>query len=145
MIIENTRFGTIEIEDDKVIRIVRSMPGFPGRECFVILDRKESHPFLWLQCIDDPQLSFVILNPYLLIPDYSFDLKSAFVEVSWEEDNEENLSVFVIINASSGVPSEMTANLMAPLLINAKRFEAVQIILQDGSYSHRHLLFGTEN
>ena len=53
MIIENTRFGSIEIGDEKIITMIRSLPGFPGKKQFVILDRKESHPFLWYQCIDE--------------------------------------------------------------------------------------------
>ena len=62
-------------------------------------------------------------------------------EMSWQADGEECLTAFVLVNASSGIPAEMTANLMAPLVVNTKRFEAVQVIMQDSGYSCRHPLF----
>jgi flagellar assembly factor FliW len=144
LIIENTRFGTIEIEEEKIITMKRDIPGFPGKDRFVMLNREESHPFLWYQCVDDPKLAFVLLNPFLMMPDYSFDLSPILSEMTWQSD-EDNLTIFAIVNASSGVPEKMTANLEAPLIINTERFEAIQVILQDGVYSHKYPIFQKEN
>jgi len=141
LIVENTRFGTIEIKEDKIITMKRDMPGFPGRKRFVLLNREESRPFLWYQCVDDPALAFILLNPYLSMPDYSFDLNSILSEMSWQTDGVDNVTIFVIVNASSGVPGKMTVNLMAPMIINTNRLEAIQVIMQDSVYSHKHPLF----
>ena len=151
MILENTRFGTIEVSDDKIVTMIRSMPGFPGRKRFILLNREESQPFLWYQSVDDPALAFVIINPYLLNPTYSADLKPAAIgEMAWGDHGMEDVAVFVIVNASIGAPEKMTANLMAPLVINTKRLEAIQVVLQDSVYSHMHPIFekgsnGTQN
>ena len=139
MIVENTRFGTIKIKEEKIITMKRDMPGFAGRKRFVLLDREESRPFLWYQCVDDPALAFILLNPFLLMPDYSLDIDSILSEMSWQTDD--NVTIFVIVNASSGVPGKMTANLMAPMIINTDKLEAIQVILQDSIYSHKHPLF----
>jgi flagellar assembly factor FliW len=141
MIVENTRFGTIEIKEDKIITMKRDIPGFSGRKRFVLLDREESRPFLWYQCVDDPPLAFILLNPFQLMPDYSLDIKAIFAGMSWSVDDVDNVTIFVIVNASSGVPGKMTANLMAPVIINTDKLEALQVILQDGIYSHKHPLF----
>ena len=141
MIIENTRFGTIEINDEKIITMIRSMPGFPERDRYIILNREESNPFLWFQCVDDPQLAFVLLNPYLVKPDYSVNLKNAVSEMSWEPEEEKNLAVFVIVNVPPGAPDKMTANLMGPIIINTERLEAVQMIFQDSPYSHQYPIY----
>ena len=141
MIVDNTRFGTIEIKEDKIITMKRDMPGFAGRKGFVLLNREESRPFLWYQCVDDPALAFILLNPFLLMPDYSFDLNSILSEISWQTDGVDNVTIFVIVNASSGVPDKMTVNLMAPMIINTNKLEAIQVILQDSVYSHKHPLF----
>ena len=142
MIVDNTRFGTIKIKEEKIITMKRDMPGFAGRKRFVLLDREESRPFLWYQCVDDPALAFILLNPFLLMPDYSFELNSILSEMSWQIDEVDNLTIFVVVNASSGVPGKMTVNLMAPLIINTDKLEAIQVILQDSVYSHKHPLFG---
>lgn len=141
MIIDNTRFGTIEIEEEKIITMKRDIPGFQGRKRFVMLNREESNPFLWYQSVDDPALAFVILSPCLLKQDYTVDLAHTIDEMSWKADDEDHLATFVLVNASSGVPEKMTANLMAPLIVNTKRFEAVQIIMKDSGYSHRYPVF----
>jgi flagellar assembly factor FliW len=145
LIIENTRFGAIEIKDEKIITMKRGIPGFPGRNRFVMLNREESHPFLWYQCVDDPKLAFVLLNPFLLKPDFSFDFNPILSEMSWQTDETSSLAIFIIVNASSGDPAKMTANLMAPLIINTKRYEAIQHILQDGVYSHKYPICQKDN
>jgi flagellar assembly factor FliW len=147
VIIEQTRFGTINIEPAKIITMVRTLPGFPDRKRFVILNREESRPFLWFQSVDDPRLAFVIINPFLFIPDYQVDFKGTSQELGWEIKGKEesgNLSVFVLVNAASGSPENISVNLMAPLLIHMERFEAVQLIMQDSGYPHKHPLFKKE-
>jgi len=145
VIIENTRFGSIEIGDEKIITMIRSLPGFPGKKRFVILDRKESHPFLWYQCVDDPALALVLLNPNLFKSDYAVDLKAAVSGIPWDDEAEEDIAVFVVVNASSGKPEKMTANLMAPILVNTKRFEAAQMIFQNSPYPHNFPIFSADN
>jgi len=141
VIIENTRFGNIEIEEKKIVTMPSCMLGFPGRNRYILLDREASKPFLWYQCVDDPSLAFVVMSPCLFQPDYSIDLRQIIKEMSWEEDGEESLSVFVVVNASHGAPEKMTANLVAPLIINIKNFEAVQKVFHDSPFSHKHPIF----
>lgn len=139
--VETTKFGTIQIEEEKIITMPAGMLGFQGRKRFIVLDREESRPFYWYQCVDDPDLSFVIINPYLFKPDYSVDLKPTLKEMSWEADGEESLELYVVVNASNGAPDKITANLIGPLLINTRRWEAVQIVIHNNSYSHKYPIF----
>jgi flagellar assembly factor FliW len=142
VILENTRFGTIEVKEDKIVTMIRSMPGFPGRKRFVMLNRKESLPFLWYQSVDEPQLAFVLIDPYIFVPEYEIELNHAIDEVAWDDMNDPaDLAVFVVVNTSKGDPEKMTANLIAPLLINTRRLEGFQMIIQDRPYSLRHPIF----
>ena len=141
MKLETRDFGLLEIDEQKMITMPSGMPGFPGMQRFVILDREESRPFLWYQCVDDPGLAFVIINPYLFKPDYSLELAPAIKDMSWEESQEKELVVYAIVNASEGVPEKITANLIGPLVINTKKNEAVQMVISGSSYSHKHPIF----
>jgi len=136
--IETAQFGTIQIAEGKIITMPAGMPGFPGRRRFIILEREETRPFCWYQCVDDPGLALVIMNPYFFKPDYSVDLKPALKEMSWENDGEDSLSLYVVVNASEGMPEKITANLIGPLVINSRRHEAVQMVIHDSPYSHRY-------
>jgi flagellar assembly factor FliW len=139
--LETKDFGPVEIDDTEVIHMPTGMPGFPGVVRFVILEREETRPFLWYQCVDDPDLAFVLINPWLFRPDYSVDLGATLREMSWESDREEDLGVYVIVNASEGVPEKITANLTGPIVINNRRKEAAQLVITGSPYSHKQLIF----
>ena len=109
----------------------RSLPGLPGRKRFILLDRKESHPFYWFQAIDDPSLAFALVNPYLFKPDYVVDTNPVLNEMEWGLNGEEDVHVFVIVNATHGAPEKITANLMAPLVICISSCKGRQVIQDD--------------
>lgn len=135
------QFGTITLCDDKILTMPSGMPGFPGMNRFTILDHEELQPFHTLQSIDDPDLTFIIMDPFIFMPDYTIDVEPTLKEMGWDDVTEDDLVVFTIINASSNDPKEITANLLGPLLINTKINEAVQMVLTDGKYTHKHHIF----
>jgi flagellar assembly factor FliW len=139
--LETRDFGQVEIDETRVITMPAGMPGFPGMARFVILEREETQPFLWYQCVDDPDLAFVILNPKLFQPGYSVDLGAALRDMSWGGDKEEDLAVYVIVNASEGVPEKITANLIGPIVINTVKKEAAQLVVTGSLYSHKQPVF----
>ena len=141
MKLETRDFGQIDIDEDRVITMPAGMPGFPEAQRFIILDREETRPFLWYQCVDDPDLAFVIINPKLFQPDYSLDLGAVLREMSWNGDREEDLAVYAIVNASEGIPEKITANLIGPLVINTRKKEATQMVITGSPYSHRQPVF----
>lgn len=141
MKLETRDFGQVDIDEEKVITMPAGMPGFPGMQRFVILDREETRPFLWYQCVDDPGLAFVIINPNLFEPDYAVDLKAVLREMSWNGCREEDLAVYAIVNASEGIPEKITANLIGPLVINTRKKGATQMVITGSPYSHKQPVF----
>lgn len=138
MKIKTTRFGTITIEEEKIITMPFGMLGFPDVKRFVILQHKENSPFFWYQSVDDPMLAFVIMSPFLFKPDYKVDLENVLKEISWnEEEKQNNLELYVVVNIPKGAPDKMTANLIGPILINNKIYQAVQIVISDSHYTHK--------
>ena len=142
MEIETRQFGLIQIDEGHIYTMPAGMPGFQGMKRFVIIEKEETWPFHCFQCLDDPDLSFFIMNPYLFMADYNVNLKQAALEAGWQDDSEEEIKTYVIVNTTAGVPEKITANLIGPLLINTKRFGAVQLVLHNSPYSHQHLIFG---
>lgn len=138
MNIKTSRFGTITIEEEKIITMPFGMLGFPDVKRFVILQHKENSPFFWYQSVDDPTLAFVIMSPFLFKPDYTVDLENVLKEMSWsEEEKQENLELYVVVNIPKGAPDKMTANLIGPILINNKIYQAVQMVISDSHYTHK--------
>jgi flagellar assembly factor FliW len=139
--IETTRFGTLEISEDKIISMPRGMLGFPEKRHYCILQHKEDSPFFWYQSLDDPALAFVITNPWLFKPDYQVDVELAGQVMGWKADGEDvPLDCYVVVTIPKGSPERMTANLIGPVIVNPKTGEGVQIVLSDDSYSHKYPL-----
>ena len=140
MKIKTTRFGEITLNNDQVIHMPHGMLGFPDSQRFVIIQNRENSPFLWYQSLDDPELAFVITNPYLFMPDYNPQLKDGVTLMSWQMDGKgflKTLDVYVVVNIPRGAPEKMTGNFMGPLVINPLCRQGIQVILSDDEYSHK--------
>lgn len=140
--IETTRFGIVEVQNEKIITMPHGLLGFQDKKRFCIFQHKESSPFFWYQSLDDPALAFVITNPWLFKPDYHVDPASAINAMGWEgEPDSLPLECHVIVTIPRGMPEKMTANLIGPIVLHTERREAVQIVLPDDTtYSHKYPL-----
>jgi flagellar assembly factor FliW len=141
MKVKTEQFGVVQVEENKIFCMPAGMPGFLGRKRFVIIERGEIWPFLVFQCIDDENLSFFIMNPFLFKPDYAVDLEPVIKEMGWETESCDPLKIYVIVNTSSGIPEKITANLLGPLIINIHKMEVVQRVLHNSSYPHNYKIF----
>jgi len=143
MNIKTTRFGTISIEEEKIISMPFGMLGFPDKKRFIIIQHKENSPFFWYQSVDDPTLAFVITSPFPFKPDYEVDMDDVLKEMSWNEGEENNdLALYVVVNIPKGSPDKMTANLIGPILVNNRACQAVQMVISNSPYSHKFPLIG---
>jgi len=137
--IQTTRFGMMEIEAQMILHFPSGLLGFPGVKDYVIFDHDQDVPFKWLQAVDVPDLAFLIMDPFLLLPDYQIEL--------WESDHRElgihdmaNLSIFVILTVPAGDPTRMTANMRGPVVVNGENRSAKQLVLVNSPYHTRHPL-----
>ncbi len=139
MKIHTRKFGEIDIDDRKILTMPEGLPGFPGFERFALLEDPKTAPFCWYQSIETPDLSLVVMNPFLFMPDYHLDLEPVIAARGWGTIAPENLMIFVVINIKEQEQKKsITANLMGPLVINLENREAIQVAICDSDYSHQH-------
>ncbi len=137
MDIQTTRFGTITVQDDKIITFPKGILGFSQNKRFILFPHTEGSPFYWLQSMDDGTIAFVVMSPQLVKPDYVLNIEeSVLKELSADETKE--VEVMCIVTIPHNQPDKMTINLLGPILINVTKRHAVQIIYPDEQYSHRH-------
>ncbi|HWR45786.1 flagellar assembly protein FliW [Sporomusa sp.] len=139
MLIQSTRFGQIEIIDNELIRFPHGIPGFTNEHAFAFLPYQPDSPFAFLQSVTDPDLTFVIVEPFSFFQDYSFTLdEEILLELKLSNDNPPR--IFNIVRIPEKI-DEMTANLIAPIIVNWKTRSAKQIVLEKPVYTVRHRLF----
>ena len=140
MEIKTTRFGDIEIDENLIITLPEGILGFEDFKRYIILDHfdKES-PFKWLQSVEDPSLAFVITDPLLFVPDYK--AKVSKEEVKGIELSDECKTIIIVIVNIKRDHSEITINLQGPIVINAEKKLAKQVVISESDYSVRHAIF----
>lgn len=133
-----TRHGTIHYEKSQVVHVLGGLVGFPDATHYVLLESEEVEPFRWLVSVDQPELSFLVIDPRLLVLDFEYGLTSADRSRLGIDERSEVLPL--VIAVISDEPEGSTANLRAPLIVNSTRMVAAQIVLTDGEHSVRHPL-----
>lgn len=135
MKLKTEQFGEIEINPADIIEFPTGILGFEEYQHYVIIEPQDSI-FHFLQSVDEPWLSFFIMMPELLRPDYQVAVEEKNVKELEFQDASEG-RVYVILTVQDKL-ADMTANLQAPLVINCKNRLAKQIVLMDGLYNTRH-------
>lgn len=139
MKIESTRFGTLEINEEDILHFPLGIPGFLHEKEFVLLPHGEDSPFSFLQSVNEPNLSFLLADPFVFFKDYEFKLDDN-VAKEMELTEENPPQVLVIATVKENI-KDMTVNLLAPIIFNTKKREGRQIILEQSPYSIRQKLF----
>jgi flagellar assembly factor FliW len=134
--ITTIRFGEMEIPEESVLTVLGGIIGFPDFLRYVLIQRPHDAPFYWLQCIDDPTLALVLVNPSLFKSDYNPELPEGAKEELGAKNGD--ITLFAIVTIPQGRPQDMTANLLGPLAVNPKTRKARQLVLDDRLYTHRH-------
>lgn len=139
MIIESTRFGSLDVTEEQIINFPNGIPGFLEEKAFVHLPYDGDSPFSFLQSTREVNLSFLLVNPFAFIKDYEFVLED---EVANEMGlSEENLPQVFLVATVKGNINDMTVNLLAPIVVNEQKRIGKQVILDKAEYSVRHKLF----
>ncbi len=143
MKLETRVLGEIELADEQIIEMPTGMVGFPDAERFALVpfDDPET-PFVYWQCVDDPSLCFILIDPTLLFPDYEVVLPAERLE-DIELESAPDGSVYVTVTIPSD-PREMTANLLGPLVVNRSARKAKQLVLSDPRYTTKHRILKRE-
>lgn len=138
MLVSTLQFGQIKVEEDHIITFPQGLPGFEENRQYVILQSEEDEPFSFMQSVDNPNLSFVVTNPFLFYPGYEFQLPGS-VEEELAITDAQDLTIWSIVTVSSDI-EHITINLLAPVIINMTTKTGKQVILHDTPYKTKHKL-----
>ena len=116
-----------------IILFEEGLVGFPQCKRFVLMENESLAPFRVLQCIDQPNVGFLVLDPRQIVKNYNRSIPSEAWRSIDVTDAEDRLSLAISIIGS--IPEESSANLQAPLLINYKKMKGRQLILTGSRYS----------
>ncbi len=142
MLVESTRFGTFELEEDRALRFAEGLLGLPDSTSYALIEVEDS-PYAWLQSVDEPELAFLTTSPWEFYPDYDLEIDDAD-QGSLGLDSPESAEVLILltIHRQDDEAVDITANLLGPIVVNTNTRVARQIILSGSSYSTQEPLVG---
>jgi len=141
MKIDTRYFGTVDIEDEKILHFEQGLFGFEEYQDYTVLydiEAGKESLFSWLQCVTEKGLAFPIVNPFRVKEDYDPIVEEALLEPLGECKAEDFL-VFLLATVPSDA-SKATVNMKAPLVINVANRKGIQVIVENNDYEIRHRL-----
>ncbi len=140
MILNTSKFGEIEIDENYVFNFVEPIIGYENYTSFALIDYNPESPFKWLQSLENPDLAMPVTIPAYFGINYSFTIPDEKETVLGAQDANDILSLN-IANVPHGAPQNTTVNLLAPIVINTQNKKAIQLVLNDSGFAIKHRLF----
>ncbi len=127
-----------EAKPGKAVSLPLGILGFEHfRDCLLIANAAEE-PFLRLQAQNDPALTFLLLEPVFVLPDYQPDLPDQDMDFLGLSDSRD-AQLFNIVTVRG--PGRATINLKGPIVFNCATGVGKQVIPNNAAdYSVRHPL-----
>lgn len=130
--------GEINYEEKDIITIKKGIPGFKELTKFVIVDIEDNDVFKLIHSLEDPSLGLIILSPFEVVKDYEIKLNEEVIK-ELQIDKQDDVILYSIVTLSSDV-NKITANLMAPIVINIKAKLGEQVIIENSKYKTKELI-----
>lgn len=142
MNIKTRNYGDIFINEDDIVMFTEGMYGFEEYKKYVILKDSPEDDIMYLQSIDNTDLSFVLIDSFAIKNDY---------EPSVEDDDLKALEVqdiselkFLLVAIITKEIQDSVVNLKSPIAINPGLRIAKQVILENLEYPLRYPVFNNE-
>lgn len=137
------RYGRAEhvtVDPADVYEFRPGLAGFDRLNRYAIIPESDS-PVEWLQSLEEPEVAFATIEPFLFYPEYAFELTDRDCEDLGLRTPQTALVRCLL--TLSPVVEQITANLLAPVVMNRETRKGRQIVLPDSNLSMRFQIFQT--
>jgi flagellar assembly factor FliW len=126
----------VEVDLSSIFAFPQGIVGFEGLRRFALIEDTES-AVCWLQSIEDPATAFAALDAFLIDEAYDIELSEGDAAGLGLTSGADAI-VLALLTVRLEPEEYITANLLAPLVLNRRNATGRQVILQDSGYSLQH-------
>jgi flagellar assembly factor FliW len=132
--IQTRDLGPLDYDVSAMLHFPFGLPGFEGEKSFLLIENATAAPVLFLQSTETPALCFLTIPVQVVDPGYQIGMT--------EEDagtvgiGRQDVAVLAILASNSR--GDLTANLLAPVIVNLATKIGLQAVRPDTGYSHQH-------
>jgi flagellar assembly factor FliW len=143
--LETKYFATLPYSEGAVFHFPHGIPGFEEEKRFVLIEAAERAPLVFLQSMERASLCFAAFPIQVVDRQYQLaiapeDLEDLELDPGRQPALGAEVTVLALISWHG--QSRVTANLMAPVVLNLKTRHGLQAIRRDAHYSHEHPMPG---
>jgi flagellar assembly factor FliW len=114
---------------DKIIEFRDGLPGFPTSRQFVMAQRPEEKPFVWMHSVSDPGLAFALVDAYAWSKDFTLEVDDAELLELGSLDPMDYAVYFILRIKKQKNSTTLQAKPNAPLLVNIRTRQARQVVV----------------
>ena len=128
-------FGDIELDENEVFEFPNGLIGFPDKRKFVFLTVQginvyDGLPIDFILCLDDTELCFATCDPLKITSDYSILASHEEVsDIDLSDPTDAIVRVVLTLPKKDSKTKTITANLLAPIIINARNKMGKQLVV----------------
>ena len=137
MHIETTRFGSLELDETKIIHFPQGLIGFPEEKSFVMINHRGLDTLAWLQSTRSPAIALPVVGVQAFAPNYPDVSLEEAARRAGLEGAPDDMAALVVLCATPNAP--VTVNLVAPVIVNAVTWTGVQTILEGTKFTTREV------
>lgn len=120
------------------VRLPLGILGFEQIKNYLLLADPEEKPFAWFRVADNAALAFVVIDPFIVMPDYQPDIPQSDVDFLELKNASDALMLGIVTLHGQ---NRATMNLKGPIVINRHTHTGKQVIIANAAdYSVQHPL-----
>ena len=136
-VVHSPVLGRLDIEPGRLVEFLEPIAGFETCSRYALLpymqaSGREDPAMRWLQAVEPPFHTFIMADPWSVVPDYEPEIADADARrlnaLSFTD-----AELFGIMTVSQE-RRELTINLRAPIVVNAQLRLAKQVVLLNGEF-----------
>ncbi len=128
MEVETKTDGIVNIDEKQVVTFPEGILGFEKYRKYALINAKYE-PFIWLQSLEEKNLAFLLVDPFLICGDYEADIDDETLGKIRVSSPEDIVVMTIVTIPQDGSP--ITANFSGPIVINRKNNSCIQVVLND--------------
>lgn len=142
MLVQTKYFGEIDLTEEKILTFENGIMGFEHLTKYTILfdtEKGEEGDIMWFQSVEEPSIALPVINPLIVKPDYNPQVNEEILQTLGDL-NQENLCILLTLTVPNDL-TKLTANLKAPLIINADTRKGCQVVVENTDYPIKYNVY----
>ena len=129
----STQFGMQEVDPESILTFPKGMPGFEGSTRYKLFhdDQDQQVVVHWLQSIDEPDVTFALVDPAVFGLNYEFSLTDE-EEQLLKMESVDDIAVLLIAykpQPDADSKANINANINGPIVLNTRARLGMQKVL----------------